>query len=68
MDHAGLPALIEAIRHLHGVESRWIEAVPVTETFQGTTIWTSEVQVFDLLANPTATREYAWSHLVNQTQ
>jgi hypothetical protein len=31
MDAAGLPALVEAIRHLHGLEAKWLESVPVTE-------------------------------------
>ena len=55
--------LHRAIRDLHGCDSRWIEAVPVTETFEGQTIWDGVVQVFDLIDHPTATRAYAWSHL-----
>lgn len=62
MDPAGLPALLDAIRHLHGVEAAWVESVPVHETFQGATVWRGEVQVFDLIGHPTAGRCYAWSH------
>ena len=61
MDAAGLPALIEAIRHLHGLEPTWVESVPVVETHEGQTIWAGEVQVF-ALAHPKASRAYAWSH------
>jgi hypothetical protein len=61
MDAAGLPALIEAIRHLHGIQAKWLESVPVVETFKGTTIWVGEVQVFEV-RHPTASRVYAWSH------
>lgn len=61
MDAAGLPALIEAIRHLHGLEAKWLESVPVTETHEGVTIWDGEVQVFEV-KHPKATRVYAWSH------
>lgn len=62
MDPAGLPALHDAIRHLHGCEATFVESVPVRETFQGATVWEGEVQVFDLTGHPTASRCYAWSH------
>jgi hypothetical protein len=61
MDAAGLPALIEAIRHLHGLEATWLESVPVTEIFGGKTVWDGEVQVFEV-THPKANRVYAWSH------
>lgn len=61
MDPAGLPALIEAIRHLHGLEATWVESVPVKETHEGSTIWEGEVQVFKV-RHPKTTRVYAWSH------
>ncbi len=35
MDPAGLPALLAAIRHMHGCDARHVESVPVRETFQG---------------------------------
>jgi hypothetical protein len=60
MDAAGLPALIDAIRHLHGLEATWLESVRVVDTHQGQTMWAGEVQVF-ALAHPKATRIYAWS-------
>lgn len=62
MDPAGLPALLDAIRHMHGCEARWVESVPVHETHQGKTVWDGEVQVFDLVGHPKAKRAYAWSH------
>ena len=55
-------ALRQAIRDLHGCESRWVEAVPVRETFEGATVWDGDVEVFDLIEHPTAQRCYAWSH------
>lgn len=61
MDAAGLPALIEAIRHLHGIEAKWLESIPVTEKLQGKTVWDGEVQVFEV-THPKASRVYAWSH------
>jgi hypothetical protein len=65
MDHAGLPALLDAIRHLHGCGATWVESVPVHErTDAGATVWEGEVQVFDLVDHPKAQRGYAWSHAV----
>ena len=61
MDAAGLPALIEAIRRMHGLEASWLESVPVVETHQGQTVWAGEVQVF-AVKHPKADRVYAWSH------
>lgn len=61
MDAAGLPALIEAIRHLHGLEATWLESVPVHEQHEGETVWEGDVQVF-AVEHPKATRVYAWSH------
>lgn len=68
MDPAGLPALQDAIRHMHGCEATWIESVPVTETFGGETAWDGEVQMFELRGHPAATRAYAWSHATDGTR
>ena len=62
MDHAGIPALEEAIRHLHGLESTWLHSVPVVEKHEGKTVWDGEVQVFAVTGHAKATRAYAWSH------
>jgi hypothetical protein len=61
VDAAGLPALVEAIRHLHGLEATWLESAPVHEQHEGATVWQGEVQVF-AVEHPKATRVYAWSH------
>jgi hypothetical protein len=61
MDPAGLPALLEAIRHLHGVDGTWIESVPVREEHEGRVVWKGEVQVF-AIDHPKARRAYAWTH------
>src|SRR5258708_6556792 len=61
MDEAGLPALQDAIQHLHGLRSEWIESVPIRETFKGEVVWEGEVQVF-AVEHPMASRAYAWSH------
>ena len=54
--------LQDVIRKLHGSESTHVKTVPVVETFQGQTVWEGEVEVFDLLDHPNASRIYAWSH------
>jgi hypothetical protein len=59
-----LADLREAIRHLHGCDSRHVESVPVTETWQAETVWDGIVEVFNLIGHPTAKRAYAWSHAV----
>src|SRR3954465_3644155 len=62
MDPAGLPALVEAIRHMHRCDATFVESVAVREMFKGTVVWDGEVQVFHVKSHPSATRVYAWSH------
>ena len=50
------------IRRLHGVESKYVQSVPVKEMFQGKTVWEGVVEVFELVGHPKAPRVYAWSH------
>lgn len=54
--------LQRVIRHLHGVESKHLESVPIKETYQGKTVWEGVVEVFELIDHPAATRLYAWAH------
>ena len=58
----------KAILDLHTTDSTWVESVPVTETFQGQTVWNGTVEVFDLHGHATATRAYAWSHAVDDSE
>lgn len=46
MDPAGVPALIEAVRHLHGCEARHLETVRVHELTPVTneTVWEGDVK------------------------
>ena len=67
-DPAGLPALLDAIRHLEGCEATWVESVCVHETHGGQTVWTGDVQVFDRVKHPKAKRAYAWSHAITGTR
>ncbi len=54
--------LRDTIKRLHGVESSHVESVPVTETFQGKTVWDGVVEVFRLHEHPKAPMAYAWEH------
>ena len=47
---------------LHGCEFEHLESVPVTETFQGRTLWHGTVEVSTLCRHPKAKRGYPWSH------
>jgi hypothetical protein len=47
---------------LHECEANYIESVPVVEEFQGKTIWQGDVEVFDLVGHPKATRGYGWGY------
>ncbi|HEX9244258.1 MAG TPA: hypothetical protein VF875_17575 [Anaeromyxobacter sp.] len=64
MDPAGLPALLDALRQMHGCEARQ----SVRETFQGQVVWEGKVQVFALADHPTAKRCYAWNHATEGTK
>ena len=68
MDDAGIPALIEAIRHLHGCKAKHVETVPVRELHNGAVVWDGEVEVFDVTGHAKAKRVYAWSHATTGTK
>ncbi len=54
--------LQSVIHKLHGVHSTHVQSVPVTETFNGQTVWDGIVEVFELHGHPKATHAYAWTH------
>ncbi len=68
MDEVSTNELAKAIRNLHNCDCAWVEAVPITETFEGQTAWEGTVQVFDLIGHPTSSRAYAWSHAVEGSE
>jgi hypothetical protein len=55
------------ILNLHNCEAIYLETVPVTETFQGETVWQGEVEVFELRGHPKAKRAYAWGHVTGES-
>jgi hypothetical protein len=56
------------ILNLHGCTATHVETVPVTEEFQGKTIWQGEVEVFDIRGHPKAKRAYGWGFVINENQ
>ena len=60
--------LQDAIKHLHGCGSRYVETIYVIEVFEGQTAWEGPVAVFDLDDHPEAERCYAWSHAVEGSE
>ena len=54
--------LRDVIRQLHGAKAKHVESVPVTESFQGKTIWDGVVEVFHVKGHPKTDRVYAWMH------
>jgi len=52
----------ETIHRLHGAKARHVKSVPITEMFQGKTVWDGTVEVFVLEGHPKTDRAYAWMH------
>ncbi len=59
--------LKKAIQNMHNCGAEWQEVIPVKEVFQGQTVWEGTVQVFNLIAHPSANRCYAWSYVVGES-
>jgi len=54
--------LQDVIHHLHGAKAKHLESVPITERFQGRTLWDGVVEVFHLQGHPKTDKVYAWMH------
>ncbi len=54
--------LKDAILRLHGCEAEYAGREEVIETFQGETVWSGHVEIFNIRGHPKAKRCYAWSH------
>src|SRR5579863_1706466 len=68
-DPAGIPALIDAIRHLHDCGAKHVETVHVTERSpNGEHVWDGDVEVFDLIGHAKVRRAYAWSESTTGTK
>ena len=56
--------LQNAIRQLNGCESKYVETVTVSQSFQSfqhNTLWRGDVAVFEVYGHAKAQRAYAWS-------
>jgi hypothetical protein len=53
--------LRQAVERMHTCKATLAQSVPVTETFEGKTVWEGVVHVFDLKGHMTANKAYAWS-------
>jgi hypothetical protein len=51
------------VQQLHDCEAVHISTIPVTEQFQGRTVWQGEVELFNLRGHPKAEYCYAWSYV-----
>jgi hypothetical protein len=68
-DPAGIPALVDAIRHMHDVEAKHVETVHVREVAPtGELVWEGDVETFDLIGHAGAKRAYAWSEAMTGTK
>ena len=52
---------------LHGCDATYVETVPVVEEFQGETIFQGDVEVFDIIGHPKATRGYGWGYVATDS-
>jgi hypothetical protein len=59
---SNIAELRDIIHRLHGAKATHRESVPVTEKFNGETVWNGTVEVFDLHDHPKATKVYAWTN------
>ncbi|MGB6534493.1 MAG: hypothetical protein WBF58_00855 [Xanthobacteraceae bacterium] len=53
--------LKHAVESQHGCTATLVQSVPVTETFEGKTVWDGIVHVFTVHGHPKASKAYAWS-------
>jgi hypothetical protein len=53
--------LKRAVEAQHGCTATLAQSVPVSESFQGKTVWEGVVHVFEISGHPKATTAYAWS-------
>jgi hypothetical protein len=49
------------VEHLYGCSARHLGSERVTETFDGATLWSGDVEAFSITGHPKASRCYGWS-------
>ena len=60
-DDAPVEELAAAIKHLHGVDATFLEAIEVHEKHEGKTVWQGAVKCFAVEHPSGARRAFAWS-------
>jgi hypothetical protein len=68
MGPTGLPALIDAIRRLHGVEAKHLSTEHVREKRRGVLLWEGDIETFELVDHKFAKQVYVWSEPTTQTK
>jgi hypothetical protein len=69
MDNCGeLLDLKRAVESMHDCRATLAHTAPVRETFGGELVWEGVVHVFDVEGHPTATRAYAWSSPIEDSE
>lgn len=69
MDPAGIPALRDAIRHLHGCEAHHARTEHVREVAPtGEVAWEGDVEVFSAAGTDKPMQIYAWSEATTGTK
>lgn len=60
--------LRQSIEALYDCTAAHEAAVPVSEVFQGQPVWEGVVQLFTVQGHPKATRAYAWSSPIENSE
>ena len=60
MTEVDVGQLRDAVERMHGCPAQLVEAVAVSEAFEGRPVWQGVVHVFDLQGHRSADRCYAW--------
>jgi hypothetical protein len=67
IEPASIESLKATVEGMHGGTATFVQAVPVREEFQGEPAWEGVVHVFDLAGNASASRAYAWSSSLDES-
>jgi hypothetical protein len=60
--------LRRAVEQLHDCQATLLEKAVVNEWFKGKPVWQGIVHIFELIGHPTATRCYAWSSPISESE
>ena len=63
-----IPDLRRAVEQMHDCQATFLEKAVVNELFQGQPVWQGIIHIFELTGHPTATRCYAWSSPIGESE